>query len=169
MTLQNAQSYVYYYIREGLWRTLIHYCKESYDRYNDPFFVFWRAFAIFKEGNPSQAINEVQPIQSKPELSYATIKASIYYHNQCRKIDKKTVDSLTLLERDVKRSAGDRAVVAAAYFCMFTDDVEGAGDIINNCRFDTPNISCVKGWLEIMKSSHEKSAIDNAQNFFDDA
>lgn len=28
MSLQLSQSYVYYYIREGLWRTLIHYCKE---------------------------------------------------------------------------------------------------------------------------------------------
>ena len=131
--------------------------------------MFWRAFAIFKEGNPSQAINEVQPIQSKPELSYATIKASIFYHNKCKNVDRKTVDSLTLLERDVKRSAGDRAIVAASYFSMFIDDIESANDIINNCRFDTPNISCVRGWLEIMKSSGDKGAIEAAQTHFDEA
>jgi tetratricopeptide (TPR) repeat protein len=52
---------------------------------------------------------------------------------------------------------------------MFTDDVEGATDIVSNCRFDSPNISCVKGWLEVMKSAGEKSAIENAQTHFEEA
>lgn len=149
LSLQESISYVYYFIREGMWRTLIHFTKTCFDRYGDPFFVFWRAFCIYKEGNPSQAVNELQQIESKKELLWATTKASIFYHRKCKNVDYKTVDSLELMETDFSRNASERAVVAAAYFSMFTDEPLYAKDILDNSHFDSPATLVAKAWLEI--------------------
>ena len=68
LSIQEAYSTVYYFAREKLWRTLSNLCKEGEKKFGDPFFVFWRAYAIYREGNPSQAVTEIQRIESKKEL-----------------------------------------------------------------------------------------------------
>ena len=150
LSTSEAQSFIYYYIREGLWRRVIHLCSTFFDRYGDPFFVFWGAFAHYKEGNPSQAVNELQKIESKTELIWATTKASIYYHEKCQTIDYRTVDSLKMMETDFSRKASERAVVAAAMFNMFINEPLFAKDILAATHYDSPITLVAKAWLEIM-------------------
>jgi hypothetical protein len=149
LSLQESKAYVYYYIKEGLWRSLIHFTQTKYDRYGDPFFIFWRAFAIFKEGNPSQAVNELQKIQSKNELAWASTKAAIFYHRKCKNVDYRTVDSLEMMESDFSRNASERAVVAAAYFNLFIDEPLDAKDVLDATHYDSPETLTAKGWMEM--------------------
>lgn len=158
-SLEESHTYVYYYIREGLWRSLIHFCKEADDRYGDPFFIFWRAFAIYKEGNPSQAVNELQQIETKRELQWATTKALIFYHNKCSSPDRRTIDQLNIMEGDFQRKASDRATIAAAYFAMFINEPEIARDILNDTKFENPAIYCCRGWLELMSPASSESKV----------
>ena len=159
-SLDESHCYVYYYIREGLWRSLIHFCKDADSRYGDPFFIFWRAFAIYKEGNPSQAVNELQQIEKKRELQWATTKALIFYHNKCAAPDRRTVDQLNIMEGDFERKATDRATVAVAYFFMFNNDPDMARDVLSNCKFESPAVFCCKGWLEVMELKNQESKVN---------
>jgi len=149
LSLQQSQSFVYYYMREECWRHLIHFCNESFTRYGDPFFVFWRAFAIYKEGNPSQAVNELQKIENKRELDWATAKASIYYHNKCQSIDYRTVEAIKRMEIDFARNATEKSVVALSFFYMFINEPTEASEIIANSRYDSPISLVAKGWLQM--------------------
>ena len=149
LSLQQSQSYLYYFCREGFWRTLIHFSNESFDRYGDPFFIFWRAFAIFKEGNPSQAVNELTKIENKRELEWATAKASIYYHRKCKTVDERTVSAIERMEIDFARNATEKSVVAAAFFSMFIGEIDDAISILDGARFDSPITLVAKGWLQI--------------------
>ena len=42
--------------------------KKYYKKLNDPFFIFWKAFTLFKENNANEAINELSSIQNKKEI-----------------------------------------------------------------------------------------------------
>jgi tetratricopeptide repeat protein 21B len=155
LSLQQSQSYVYYYLHDHHFTTLLPVCQFFYNRYNDPFFVFWRAFAIFKSGMPSQAVNELQKISSMTEIQWATTKASILYHRKCDPVDNRTVDQLEVMEPDFERNARERDVVAGCYFLMFLSkeeggDVEWASDILKRSRFDGPQIEVCRGWCQIL-------------------
>jgi hypothetical protein len=140
---------VYYYSREKLWRQVFNTCKEGEKRFGDPFFTFWKAYSIYREGNPSQAVTEIQKIESKRELQWASIRASIFFHNKCKNVDTATVDSLAYMERDFSKNPSERAVVAAAYFEIFNGDKENAEEILNSTHYDSPIMSVVRGWFDV--------------------
>lgn len=52
---------------------------------------------------------------------------------------------------------------------MFINDVREAEDILSACRFDSPNVFCARGWLELMKSGENKTSGENAQTHFEEA
>ena len=167
LTIQEAYSWAYYNIREKLWRTLINLCKEGEKRFSDPFFVFWRAYGLYREGNPGQAVTELQKIESKKELQWATIRASIFYHRKCKTVDYATVDSLTYMERDFQKNPTERAVVALAYFEMFNGEFDSARQILQHTHFDSPQTLVAKGWLEVYTQEEEKAEI--GKRYFEDA
>ena len=148
-SLQEVYSMVYYYSREKLWRQVFNTCKEGEKRFGDPFFTFWKAYSIYREGNPSQAVTEIQKIESKRELQWATIRASIFFHNKCKNVDTATVDSLAYMERDFSKNPSERAVVAAAYFEIFNGEKDNAEEILNNSHYDSPMMSVVRGWFDV--------------------
>jgi tetratricopeptide repeat protein 21B len=88
MELEIGEGTVFFLIRQKFWQSLEEACREFYKRTNDPFYVFWKAFAGFKLGNTNESINDLVTIQQKKEISYATYAALIYYHNQTRNIDR---------------------------------------------------------------------------------
>lgn len=149
-TIQECYSYVYYLLRDRLWRTTINMCKNFEKRFGDSFFTFWKAYAIFREGNPSQAVTEIQKIESKKDLQWATIRAAIHYHKKCKHIDKGTVDSLISMEKDFQRNPTERAAVTAIYFELMNEDLEKAGEIAKKTHFDSPMMMVAKGWCELI-------------------
>ena len=167
LSIQEAYSTVYYYAREKLWRTLNNLCREGEKKFGDPFFVFWRAYAIYREGNPSQAVTEIQRIESKKELQWASIKASIFYHRKCKNIDTATVDSLSYLERDVYRNVTERAVVASIYFDLFNEEFEAAAETAKQSHFDSPQMLVARGWIEIY--TREEEGLEGYKKLFEEA
>lgn len=166
-TLHESVSCAYYLIREKLWRTLIGHCKDSERKFGDPFFVFWKAYGLYREGNPSQALTELQKIESKKELQWATCKASIWYHSKCKNVDNNAVDSQRYLERDLAKNPSERAVVAAAYFEMFNGDSEGAYEILQSTRYDSPIVLIARGWCDVFFK--DENSLDRAKQYFDQA
>jgi hypothetical protein len=155
LSLQQSQSYVYYYLHDNHFTTLLPVCQFFYTRYNDPFFAFWRAFAVFKSGLPNQAVNELQKIANVKEIQWAATKASIIFHKKCDPIDYRTVDQLEMMEPDYERNARERDVASGCFLLMFLDkedggDVQWAKDILSRSRFDGPHIEVCRGWCEIM-------------------
>lgn len=167
VTIQEAYSTAYYYTREKLWRSLVNLCKEGDRRFGDPFFVFWKAYGIFREGNPSQAVTEIQKIESKKELQWASIRAAIFYHRQCKNVDHATVDSLEYMERDFQKNPTERAVVAAIYFDIFNNNMEEARRVVTSTHFDSPIMLVARGWYEVL--AKEDEAMEASRKYFDEA
>lgn len=167
LSIQEAYSSAYYFIREKLWRSLVNLCKECDRKFGDPFFVFWKAYGVYREGNPSQAVTEIQKIESKKELQWATIRAAIFYHKKCKNVDHATVDSLEYMERDFQKNPTEKAVVAAIYFELFNGDSEEAHRIVSSTHYDSPIMLVARGWFEIL--SKEDEVMEVSKKFFDEA
>lgn len=88
MELEIGEGTVFFLIRQKFWQSLEECCREWYRKTNDPFYVFWKAFAQFRLGNANDSINELAAVQLKKEISYAAYVALIYYHNQARNVDR---------------------------------------------------------------------------------
>jgi hypothetical protein len=54
----------------------------------DPVLIFWKAFAIFKEGSVTEAIRELESIQHRREVTFAVSVALVHYHEQCQIVDR---------------------------------------------------------------------------------
>ena len=76
-----------YYVREKYWCSIRRLCDEELSNGMDPVLIFWKAYAIFKEGQPSEALRELQRVQDRREISYASCLAMIYYNERCRNVD----------------------------------------------------------------------------------
>ncbi len=71
--IEECYSQVYFLVREGLYCRTQMYCDECYAQFNDPFFLFWKAFGLMKEKRIPEAINELQPILSKREIQFSVL------------------------------------------------------------------------------------------------
>ena len=85
-----------YYVREKFWCSIKRLCDEEMRNGADPVLTFWKAFAIFKEGNVTEALREVQRVQDRREVSLSSCIAMIYYNERCRNIDQEAIDSLNI-------------------------------------------------------------------------
>lgn len=50
---------IYYYLRQHLWRTVQTICNEELRKGQDGVLLFWKSFAVFKEGGINEAIREL--------------------------------------------------------------------------------------------------------------
>lgn len=65
----------------------------------DPFYMFWKAYAEYQNGDLTSAINDLHGIHQKKEISYACIVALMHYQNQARNLDKDELSNLRARER----------------------------------------------------------------------
>jgi hypothetical protein len=116
-----------FYIREKFWCSIRNLCDVELRKGNDPILSFWRAFGIFKEGNTTEALREVQKIQDKREVCLASAIAMIYYHERCRNVDQEAIDTLSLELDDREERASDKDLMAAASFLWHCQQYKRAG------------------------------------------
>lgn len=116
----------------------------------DPVLVFWKGFGIFKEGSTTEAIREVEMIQSRREISYAAITALIYYHEHCRVVDRETVDSLNFSAESALQTASDKDLLNASLFFLHINELKRASQTITGVIDSNPsniNAIAIKGWV----------------------
>lgn len=89
--MELAYSATYFYIRNNLWRTLLNHCENNYKKFNDPFFIFWKSFALYKEGEAFNAASEINKIRYKKEIEYSVINATILYGEESNSLDSNAV------------------------------------------------------------------------------
>lgn len=93
--MDQTLAMVNYYIREGLWHSIQSTCEAEMRKGVEPVLIFWKAYGLFKEGNVTEAIREVESIQNRREATFACTIALIFYHENCRIVDRETVDALS--------------------------------------------------------------------------
>ena len=116
-----------YYIREKFWCSVRELCDDELRKGQDPILVFWKAYGIFKEGNVTQALGELQKVQGRREVSLAAAIALIYYHERCRNVDQEAIDTLTLEVESLEETASDKDLLCAATFLWHSQQFKRAG------------------------------------------
>ena len=58
--METALAAIHYYAREGFWHTMQDACVDELRNGLDPMLVFWSAFSMFKEGDVTKAIREME-------------------------------------------------------------------------------------------------------------
>ncbi|EGR31890.1 tetratricopeptide repeat protein [Ichthyophthirius multifiliis] len=163
--LQNAQSNVQYYIRENLWQTLQKYCNEQYKAIGDPSFVFWKAFGLFQEGSPNEAINELTQIYHKKEIQYASIIALIYYHQSCQSVDREALQNLKFEEQAERRLTNDKALCLASLFYSYSGEHRKSKELLDDIQSQGINSRIAQAWSFLLEGSTKN--VDKAIELFE--
>jgi len=116
-----------YYLREKFWCSIRTLCDDELRKGQDPVLTFWKAFGIFKEGNVTEALRELQRVQDRREIALAAAMAQIYYHERCRNVDQEAIDTL-LLDIDSREDrATDKDLTVTASFLWHCQQYKKAG------------------------------------------
>ena len=156
-----------YYLREKYWCSIRTLCDDELQKGQDPILVFWKAFGIFKEGNVTEALRELQRVQDRREISLAAAIAQIYYHERCRNVDQEAIDTLTVEIDTREEMASDKDLTLAASFLWHCQQFKRAGQycqkVIDNTG-GSQNSVCLKGWI-FLSTPKEELQLKSLQYF----
>ena len=107
-----------YYIRNGYCHHAQTVCNEWLKkRQNDPTMVFWRAVAMLKEGQASEAVRELEGLAKRADaqMKLPVNIALLHSHRACKIADNEAIAQLEdYLMSGAEDSAPDRARLTAA-------------------------------------------------------
>lgn len=163
--MEEILAQINYYCREQLWHSIVNLCDYEMKKGVDPVLVFWKGFGIFKEGSTTEAIREVEMIQSRREISYAATTALIYYHEHCRVVDYETVDTLKMSAEGAEQTAPDKDLLNASLFFLHINELKRASQTVMNVINANPSnlaFIAVKGWIYLAapKTEYVEKALD---------
>lgn len=164
---------VYYFAQRQLFGHLKRSCEEEIARRgNDPLAAFWRAVAVASEGNPTEAIRELDGLRRKREVEFAAMVALIDSHKRCKLVQH---DVVAALEADLSAAHGratEVALVAAAMFQWIRGDFSTARRHLSDAFRANPDSTpalCLQGWLDLTfkpKGTRDLEVIVNSVNHF---
>ena len=134
----------------------------------DPVLVFWKGFVIFKEGNTTEAIREVEMIQNRREILYAAISSLIYYKEHYRVINKETVSLFKMSEDYAEETASDRDHLNASIFYFHINELKRASQTVMGVIKANPsnlNAIAIKGWIYL--ATPKADYVEKALQIFD--
>ena len=124
----------------------------------DPVLVFWKSFGVFKEGGVTEGIRELEMVKERREISYAAHMALIYYHNNCRIVDKDAIETLKFTAEGAEQQASDKDLLNAALFFLHVNELKRASKTIQKVIDSNPNNQnavAVKGWIYLNAPKEE--------------
>lgn len=151
------QALLNYFLRERLY----HHAVEEADaqivkRGNDPFLLFWRAFALGMEGAVHEAITDFDTLRSKRDYDYAVVLSLLHFHRRVQPIDREAVATLEATRQVTEEGASDASLLSAARLQYFAGNYADADRIATLVRVpangdaQTPMQAAalaVKGWI----------------------
>ena len=139
-----------YLIREKFWCSIRGICDAELRKGQDPVVSFWRAFGIFKEGNITEALRELQKIQDRREVSLACCVAMIHYHERCRNVDQEAIDTLIVTLDEKEERSADKDLLVASSFLWHCQQFKRSGQYCQKLMDNSGNSQaslCLRGWI----------------------
>eukprot|EP00826_Nyctotherus_ovalis_P013769 TRINITY_DN1376_c0_g6_i1.p1 TRINITY_DN1376_c0_g6~~TRINITY_DN1376_c0_g6_i1.p1 ORF type:complete len:1241 (-),score=463.36 TRINITY_DN1376_c0_g6_i1:317-4039(-) len=130
----------------------------------DPLLVFWKAFAVFKEGAVTEAIHELSKIQSKWDLQFATVLALSYYHRSCNIVDQEAVAELDGKLASSEKTASEKALVTSAQFLHYIGESAKARKVLKALINKTseegrnPEAHAMLAWIDLSRPKEVQHA-----------
>ncbi|KAK9829513.1 hypothetical protein WJX72_006291 [[Myrmecia] bisecta] len=158
MASDKIQTLVNYYLREGYVRQVQSICNEVLrKRTNDPLPLFWRAFSLILEGSYTEALRELQPLQSSPEVGLAALAAMVQAHKSAKIVDDEAVLDLTTRLEVQEAIAPEQALLQLATYHWHTKSCECARGLVERALRSslsaTPATLSLLGWIILSDSS----------------
>ena len=159
--METTLALIQYYAREKYWHHIIDACQEELRR--DPILLFWKAFGVFNEGNPTEAIRDLGTISQRREAAYAACIAQIYYHKNCKLVDSEAVSFLQAQKTTLQSSAPDSSLLLTAQFFSLVGKHDKArkkvSEVLERNQVNFQAIS-VYAWCELADPNGDYSAAD---------
>lgn len=134
----------------------------------DPLLTFWKAFGLFKEGNTTESIRELEMVKDRREISYAAHMALMYYHDNCRIVDHDAIQNLKYSSDSIEAQASDKDLMNCALFFLHIKELKRASKTISRVIESNPNnlnAVAVKGWIYLAAPKEEY--VDKALEILD--
>jgi len=164
---------VHYYAREGYARHVQNVCIEVLKkRVKDPVLTFWKAFGSIQEGLLSEAIRDLQPFVSNPEVNVAVTAALLRCNELAKVPDEDAIIELQGRLEAEERSASDRSLIHLAGFYLYTGSKEKARTIAERVLRVTPDHAAAQtllGWVILAQHEDEDYALLADEHELDDA
>lgn len=151
--LKDCLSFVDYFARRGFYRHLQRSCADYQNKYgrNDKV-TFWKAFALAMEGNLSDSIRELEPLQGRHEVSLAVTAALITTHNMMQHKDRETVSALKQRLKEESGTNDEVTLTFAGQYFLHAQKLKQSRKCIDkvlSISRKNPTALCVYGWLNL--------------------
>uniref|UniRef100_A0A7S0YZT4 Tetratricopeptide repeat protein 21B n=1 Tax=Hemiselmis tepida TaxID=464990 RepID=A0A7S0YZT4_9CRYP len=119
----SLNSLIHFYARKGFYQHVHTAASQALTkRMNDPVLLFWRAFAILKQGRTSDAIRELEALRGKQGVQLPVLMCLKIAHTSGKHIDREEVSSLERGIFDEENARRDSSLFLAATLCMLSGD-----------------------------------------------
>ncbi|CAH0381169.1 unnamed protein product [Bemisia tabaci] len=148
---------VHYYFREKLYHEMLRSTELSQE--SDPSDLtsnLYIGVAHFLNGRLSEALDQLQPLTSEPNIALAALLASIHIHKQCKMPDKEAIYKAEQLLKDEMKLPHETALLNAADILFMVGKIEKARDFIHRLMKLNPESLrglVLKGWIELTEGN----------------
>uniref|UniRef100_A0A6U5AVN5 Uncharacterized protein n=1 Tax=Hemiselmis andersenii TaxID=464988 RepID=A0A6U5AVN5_HEMAN len=154
-------SLIHFYARKGFYQHVHTAASQALTkRMNDPVLLFWRAFAILKQGRTSDAIRELEALRGKQGVQLPVLMCLKMAHTSGKHIDREEVASLEKGIFDEENAKRDSSLFLAATLCMLAGDNKKGRDYIGKVlqiQERYPQAHSMAGWIELTSGSDVKA------------
>ncbi|XP_045566828.1 tetratricopeptide repeat protein 21B isoform X2 [Salmo salar] len=158
-----------YFMGEKFYRQSIHTAECYLNMYRqDPVLLFFKGFGILMEGRTQEAMRELEQVKDKPTVAICSSMALICAHKRSDMIDHEAVSALETHVRNIRKTAGEKALFYGALFLWLMGRVDKAKDYIDKIlkiSKSSKEASILKGWVDM--NSEDEFQRDNAIFYLD--
>lgn len=155
-------SLIHFFARKGLFQHVHTAASQALTkRTNDPVLLFWRAFALLKQGKIPEAMRELEAVRGKQGVHLPVLMCLKTAHQSSRHVD---INEVNELDQGILKEEGNNRDVAsfflAATLCMLNGDNKKGREYIGKVLQITeryPQAHSMAGWIELTSGSEIKA------------
>uniref|UniRef100_A0A8D0L119 Tetratricopeptide repeat domain 21B n=1 Tax=Sphenodon punctatus TaxID=8508 RepID=A0A8D0L119_SPHPU len=131
---------------------------------NDPVLVFYQAYGMIMEGRIQEAVQELESIKNKQDVSLCTMMALIYAHKKSSNPDRDAILELDTKLKESRKTAGPQALYYGGLFLWHLGRHDKAREYVDRMiKVSNGNKEglILKGWLDLTcgKDAYVKKSV----------
>ncbi|KAJ3271657.1 Tetratricopeptide repeat protein 21B [Terramyces sp. JEL0728] len=164
MASEENQAFINYYFKQKRYQQVLNFCDAKLKKsIGEPILLLWKAVALIYIGNPSLAIQELQPLEDKRDFGIAWYLAMIFAHLNCKIPDREAIATLQAKFTIANPATTDRASLLAGLVSYHTGDTTKAIEYLQTALTRNANsigAMATLGWIELEQTRKKNNWFD---------
>ncbi|XP_035377935.1 tetratricopeptide repeat protein 21B [Electrophorus electricus] len=160
-----------YYCQEKFYNHVLNVSSEAQRKFsNEPIFTFFHAYGLLAQDRVQEAIEELEQLKSKRDVSLCTLMALVYAQKKRPNPDRDTIQELDAKVKEDRKGASPKALYHAGVFLWLLGRNDKARDYVDRMIKLSSGSSegiTLKGWIDL--TSGKDAYARKSGKYFDEA